>query len=101
MWASITELFCLQCRVAPPDPSAINIRVKPGIAFGSGEHPTTQMCLSCLRDKVSPGAKVLDYGSGSGILTVAACLFGADKVVSALARCLHLRSLAPACTVGR
>lgn len=44
------------------------------------------MCLSCVRDKISPGAKVLDYGSGSGILSVAACLFGAERVVFSCAQ---------------
>ncbi len=61
----------------PPDPAAINLRLDPGLAFGTGEHPTTALCLEWLAGEPLAGARVLDYGCGSGILAIAACLLGA------------------------
>jgi ribosomal protein L11 methyltransferase len=66
---------------AAPDPAAINLILDPGMAFGTGSHPTTHLCLAWLCDKVVPGAKVLDYGCGSGILGLAAAKLGAGRVV--------------------
>jgi len=60
-----------------PDPQAINIRLDPGLAFGTGTHPTTRACLRWLEQHVAPGARVLDYGCGSGILAIAAMKLGA------------------------
>ena len=65
----------------PPDPTAIAVRLDPGVAFGTGTHPTTQLCLAWLDDHVAPGARVLDYGCGSGILSIAAAKLGAGDVV--------------------
>ncbi|MEQ1517704.1 MAG: 50S ribosomal protein L11 methyltransferase [Usitatibacteraceae bacterium] len=64
-----------------PQDSAINISLDPGIAFGTGSHPTTRMCLQWLEKNLEPGAKptVLDYGSGSGILAIAAMKLGAAR----------------------
>jgi ribosomal protein L11 methyltransferase len=56
------------------------IHLDPGMAFGTGSHPTTEMCLRALENLDVSGANVLDAGAGSGILTVAACLFGASRV---------------------
>ncbi len=64
-----------------PDPRAVNIRLDPGMAFGTGSHPTTRLCLRWLMDAVRPGLSVLDYGCGSGILAIAAARFGAARVV--------------------
>ncbi|NMG76087.1 50S ribosomal protein L11 methyltransferase [Aromatoleum diolicum] len=64
-----------------PDPSAINIELDPGMAFGTGSHPTTRLCLQWLCDAVTPGATVLDYGCGSGILGIAAARLGAGDVL--------------------
>ncbi len=61
----------------PPDPGAINIILDPGVAFGTGAHPTTRLCLRWLAAVVQPGADVLDYGCGSGILAIAAMKLGA------------------------
>ena len=61
----------------PPDPAAINLRLDPGLAFGTGEHPTTALCLEWLAGQPLAGARVLDYGCGSGILAIASCLLGA------------------------
>lgn len=65
----------------PPDASAINIELDPGIAFGTGSHPTTKLCLRWLERQVRPGQCVLDYGCGSGILAIAAARLGAARVV--------------------
>ncbi|MCG5501524.1 50S ribosomal protein L11 methyltransferase [Ectothiorhodospira lacustris] len=60
-----------------PDPQAVNIRLDPGLAFGTGTHPTTAMCLGWL-DRHSPvDQEVLDYGCGSGILAIGALALGA------------------------
>ena len=63
----------------PPDPEAINIALDPGVAFGTGAHPTTRLCLRWLTETVTPDADVLDYGCGSGILAIAAMKFGAQR----------------------
>ena len=64
-----------------PDPDAINLELDPGLAFGTGSHPTTRLCLEWILDQVPAGASVLDYGCGSGILGIAAAKVGAGKVV--------------------
>ncbi|MFN4324558.1 MAG: 50S ribosomal protein L11 methyltransferase [Azonexus sp.] len=63
-----------------PDPSAINLVLDPGMAFGTGSHPTTRLCLEWLERNVSAGCSVLDYGCGSGILAIAAAKLGAGRV---------------------
>ena len=65
----------------PVDPAAINLALDPGLAFGTGSHPTTRLCLRWLAAELRPGARVLDYGCGSGILAIAACRLGAGRVV--------------------
>ncbi len=64
-----------------PDPEAINIILDPGLAFGTGSHPTTHLCLAWLTKTVTQAASVLDYGCGSGILAIAAKKLGAGHVV--------------------
>lgn len=64
-----------------PNPEALNIILDPGLAFGTGSHPTTHLCLAWLAQMVNVGHTVLDYGCGSGILAIAAKKLGADKVV--------------------
>jgi len=64
-----------------PDPKAINIEMDPGLAFGTGSHPTTRLCLQWVLDNIPAGCSVLDYGCGSGILAIAAAKVGAGKVV--------------------
>ena len=63
-----------------PDPGAINIILDPGLAFGTGSHPTTRLCLDWLDRNLSPGCTVVDYGCGSGILAIAAAKLGAARV---------------------
>lgn len=65
---------------AAPDPTAINIELDPGMAFGTGSHPTTHLCLEWITQTVEPGHTVLDYGCGSGILGIAAARMGASAV---------------------
>ncbi|MGE3297574.1 MAG: 50S ribosomal protein L11 methyltransferase [Porticoccaceae bacterium] len=67
---------------APPEPAAINLRLDPGLAFGSGDHPTTALCLEWLAAAPPAGASTLDFGCGSGILAIAACLLGAARAVA-------------------
>ncbi len=63
------------------DPSAINLELDPGLAFGTGSHPTTRLCLRWLAQERIGGKAVLDYGCGSGILAIAASRLGARRVV--------------------
>lgn len=64
----------------PPDPRAIAVRLDPGVAFGTGTHPTTRLVLRWLDAHVPASASVLDYGCGSGILAIAAAKLGAASV---------------------
>lgn len=63
-----------------PDPDAVNLILDPGMAFGTGSHPTTRLCLEWLERHVASGCTVLDYGCGSGILAIAAARLGAARV---------------------
>jgi ribosomal protein L11 methyltransferase len=64
-----------------PDPGAINLELDPGLAFGTGSHPTTRLCLEWLEQNIQPGITLLDYGCGSGILGIAALKLGAGQVL--------------------
>lgn len=64
-----------------PDPAAINLELDPGLAFGTGSHPTTRLCLEWLEMNVAPACTLLDYGCGSGILGIAALKLGAGDVL--------------------
>lgn len=65
----------------PPSSDAINIRLDPGVAFGTGSHPTTHLCLQWLDTHVTGEDSVLDYGCGTGILAIAAAKLGAASVL--------------------
>lgn len=65
----------------PSDPDAINIVLDPGLAFGTGSHPTTRLCLRWLDNNIKGGESVLDYGCGSGILAIAALKLGAARAI--------------------
>ena len=64
----------------PPDPKATNLLLDPGLAFGTGTHPTTFLCLQWLARQSFKNKKIIDYGCGSGILGIAALLLGAKMV---------------------
>lgn len=64
----------------PPQPDAVVVRLDPGVAFGTGTHSTTRLCLAWLDENLRPGASVLDYGCGSGILAITAAKLGASAV---------------------
>jgi ribosomal protein L11 methyltransferase len=64
-----------------PDPEAITLVLDPGLAFGTGSHPTTRLCLQWLEANLHGAESVLDYGCGSGILAIAAIKLGAGEVV--------------------
>ncbi|HBV76222.1 MULTISPECIES: 50S ribosomal protein L11 methyltransferase [Vibrio] len=64
-----------------PDPTAVNVMLDPGLAFGTGTHPTTSVCLEWLEGLALKGKTVIDFGCGSGILAIAAIKLGAAKVI--------------------
>lgn len=64
-----------------PDPTALILELDPGLAFGTGSHPTTRLCMEWLEANPAPGKTVLDYGCGSGILAMVAKKVGAGEVV--------------------
>lgn len=64
-----------------PDPDAIVLILDPGMAFGTGSHPTTRLCLEWLETATAEGVSILDYGCGSGILAIAAAKLGAADVL--------------------
>ena len=66
----------------PVDPMAVNLLLDPGLAFGTGTHPTTWLCLNWLDSQPLTGKTVIDYGCGSGILGIAALLLGAEKLIA-------------------
>ena len=90
-WVRLTEsqftpirasarLWIVPSWYAVPDRAAINIMLDPGLAFGTGSHPTTRLCLDWLDRYMQPGCSVIDYGCGSGILAIAAAKLGAARV---------------------
>lgn len=91
-WVSLTQsqfapiaigkrLWIVPSWHACPDPAAIAITLDPGLAFGTGSHPTTRLCLNWLDFALRGGETVLDYGCGSGILAIAALKLGARRAL--------------------
>ena len=74
------KLWILPSWEIPPDPTAANLMLDPGLAFGSGTHTTTSLCLRWLEKSAIDTKEVIDYGCGSGVLAIAAALLGAKKV---------------------
>ncbi len=80
------RLWVCPLHIEPPEPEAINLRLDPGLAFGTGTHPTTSLCLRWLDKNIALNndlnnkaqESILDYGCGSGILAIAACMLGAE-----------------------
>lgn len=79
----------------------ILIELDPGMAFGTGTHATTAQCLAALEDYLQPGARVIDLGSGSGILTVACLKLGASKVLAVDADPLSVQATNANCQLNR
>lgn len=78
-----TRFFLVpEWRTDPTPPGRFRIEVNPGMAFGTGAHESTQLCLEALERELQPSMTVLDVGSGSGILAVAARLLGARRVIA-------------------
>jgi len=73
------RLWVCPKHLAPPDPHAVNVILDPGLAFGTGTHATTRLCLQWLDKHIKPGQTVVDYGCGSGILAIAAMKLGAAR----------------------
>ncbi|MBN1140129.1 MAG: 50S ribosomal protein L11 methyltransferase [Anaerolineae bacterium] len=65
-----------------PAPAEIIIRLEPGMAFGTGLHPTTRLCLEAIERRLSPGQTVLDVGTGSGVLAIAVAKLGAGSILA-------------------
>lgn len=91
-WVRLTQAQFAPIRIAerlwivpswcePVDAAALNLVVDPGLAFGTGSHPTTRLCLQWLASESRSGESVLDYGCGSGILAIAAARLGAGVVI--------------------
>ncbi len=74
------RLWVIPGDMTPPQPDAVNLRLDPGLAFGTGTHPTTALCLAWLDAHPPAGQEVIDYGCGSGILAIAALKLGARRV---------------------
>jgi ribosomal protein L11 methyltransferase len=73
------KLIIVPAWLGSPDPNRIPIRIDPGMAFGTGTHPTTQLCLELLEKYTQPGQDVIDLGCGSGILSIGALKLGAGR----------------------
>ncbi len=74
-----SRLWVVPTWYAAPDPAAINLVIDPGLAFGTGTHATTRLCMKWLDTNLRGGESVLDYGCGSGILGIAALKLGAAR----------------------
>jgi ribosomal protein L11 methyltransferase len=74
------HLWVVPSDLSAPDPDAVVVRLDPGLAFGTGTHETTELCLEWLESAEIPGQRVFDFGCGSGILGIAALKLGAASV---------------------
>jgi ribosomal protein L11 methyltransferase len=75
------KLWIVPSWATAPDADAVNLVLDPGLAFGTGSHPTTRLCLQWLERNIRGGERVLDYGCGSGILAIAALRLGAGAAL--------------------
>ena len=75
------KLWIVPSWAMTPDADAVNLVLDPGLAFGTGGHPTTRLCLGWLERTVQGGERILDYGCGSGILAIAALRLGAREAL--------------------
>ena len=72
------RLWVCPLHIEPPEADAITLRLDPGLAFGTGTHPTTSLCLRWLDKNINQQERLLDFGCGSGILAIAACMLGVE-----------------------
>ncbi len=75
------KLWICPSWLTPPDPAATNLMLDPGLAFGTGTHPTTFLCMQWLAEQDFSGKRVVDYGCGSGILAITTLLLGAESAI--------------------
>lgn len=75
------KLWIVPSWAVAPDPHAVSLVLDPGLAFGTGSHPTTRLCLQWLERTIRGGERILDYGCGSGILAIAALRLGAREAL--------------------
>lgn len=73
------RLWVCPWHIEPPEPEAVNLRLDPGLAFGTGTHPTTSLCLHWLDQNIQQPKSLLDFGCGSGILAIAAIMLGLEQ----------------------
>lgn len=76
------KILILPAWIKQEDPERIAVKIDPSMAFGTGTHPTTQLCLEMVEDYCQPGMDVIDVGCGSGILSIAAIKLGANKALA-------------------
>ncbi len=76
------RLLILPAWIADPNQGRIAVKIDPSMAFGTGTHPTTQLCMELLEDTVQPGRPAIDVGCGSGILSIGAVKLGAAPVLA-------------------
>ena len=77
-----TRFLVLPSWLPQPDTDRLVIRIDPGMAFGTGTHPSTRLCLLELEKRVQPGDRLVDLGCGSGILSIAGALLGAQEILA-------------------
>lgn len=77
-----TRLWVVPSHHEVPQAADVVLRLDPGLAFGTGSHPTTALCLQAIDALVEPGWRVLDYGCGSGVLAIAALRLGASSALA-------------------
>jgi ribosomal protein L11 methyltransferase len=82
VWITKSLVVCPSWETVPARPEQTVIYIYPRMAFGTGSHPSTQMCLKLLERRMQGGASVIDIGAGSGILSIAAAKLGARRVVA-------------------
>ncbi len=75
------RLWVVPSWLAPPEPDSIHLLLDPGLAFGTGDHPTTALCLTWLSNHDLSHKTVIDFGCGSGILACAAAKLGAERII--------------------
>lgn len=77
-----TKLLVLPAWLENPYPERIPVKIDPSMAFGTGTHPTTQLCMLMAEKVIQPGMQIIDVGCGSGILSIAAAKLGASKILA-------------------